>query len=155
MYVCNHEDFNNNLIKLNETFDDLDFDGDGMTDPIHSYYMTPFLQFGAVEMLKNVKNLYVQVRGDTASIIDMAYYTENDVTARPENEKIRIGGRIWQRFKWANFEWYSVNYAKTFRRKCNLKKIEMCAFFFENNERGRDLSITNIGLQYQLVKYIR
>ena len=164
LYISNYQEevsnvvtrtFKNQIIEVNESFEDLDFNNDGNTDAIHSYYMTPFLQFGAVEMLKNVKNLYVQVRGDTASIIDMAYYTENDVDPRSEAESINIGGRIWRRFRWLNFQWYSINYAKTFRRKCNLKKIEMCAFFFENNERGRDLSITNIGLQYQLVKYIR
>ena len=159
LYISNYEEtartFKNRIINVNESFEDLDYNNDGMTDAIHSFYMTPFLQFGAVEMLKNVKNLFVQVRGDTASIIDMAYYTENDVDPRSEAESINIGGRIWKRFRWLNFQWYSINYAKTFRRKCNLKKIEMCAFFFENNERGRDLSITNIGLQYQLVKYIR
>ncbi|MBR2680797.1 MAG: hypothetical protein IKE23_08600, partial [Exiguobacterium sp.] len=58
-------DMQNSLVKLNSSFADLDFDGDGVNDGINSYYMTPFMQFGAVEWLKNVRYLYVQCRGDT------------------------------------------------------------------------------------------
>lgn len=155
LYLSSHEDFDEDLIKLTAEFYDLDFDGDGEADPIHSYYMTPFIQFGAVEMLKNVKNIYVQTRGDTASVIDMYYYTDESVSPEPEPESIRIGGRLWHHFQWDNFQWLVVGWANTFRRKCNLKKIQMASFFFENNEAGRDMSITHIGLQYQLVKYIR
>ena len=155
LYLSSHEDFDEDLIKLTAEFYDLDFDGDGEADPIHSYYMTPFIQFGAVEMLKNVKNIYVQTRGDTASVIDMYYYTDESVSPEPEPESIRIGGRLWRHFQWDNFQWLVVGWANTFRRKCNLKKIQMASFFFENNEAGRDMSITHIGLQYQLVKYIR
>lgn len=147
--------YNNSLVKLNNSFVDLDFDNDGVGDPIHSYYMTPFLQFGAVEMLKNVKNIYVQCRGDTSSVIDMYYYTEENIDPEEEPESIRIGGKLWLHFHWENFQWLMVNWANTFRRKCNLKKIQMASFYFENNEAGRDMSITHIGLQYQLVKYIR
>lgn len=147
--------FNTNLIKLNSSFADLDFDNDGEPDAIRSYYMTPFMQFGAVEMLKNVKNIYVQCRGDTSSVIDMYYYTEENISPEEEPESIRIGGKLWAHFQWSNFQWLVVNWANTFRRKCNLKKIQMASFFFTNNEVNRDMSITHIGLQYQLVKYIR
>ena len=159
LYASNYKDdncdFTESLIKLNAGFADLDFSGDGESDPIHSYYMTPFFQFGAVEMLKNVKNIYVQCRGDTASVIDMYYYTEENITPEEEPESIRIGGKLWAHFRWDNFQWLVVNWANTFRRKCNLKKIQMASFYFTNNEVNRDMSITHIGLQYQLVKYIR
>lgn len=155
IYASSHSSFKTSLIKLNASFLDLDFDGDGEGDAIHSYYMTPFFQFGAVDMLKNVKNIYVQCRGDTASVIDMYYYTEESITPEEEPEAIRIGGKLWAHFQWHNFQWLTVNWANTFRRKCNLKKIQMASFFFTNNDANRDMSITHIGLQYQLVKYIR
>ncbi len=154
-YVSNHNDFNSCVIKLNNTFVDLDFNKDGEGDSIHSYYMTPFLQFDAVQYLKTVKNIYVQVRGDTSSVIDMYYYTEESQDAEQEPESIRIGGRLWSQFAWDSFQWLSVNHAKTFRRKCSLKKIEMCAFYFDNNEVGRDMSISHIAIQYQIVKTIK
>lgn len=155
LYVSSNDKFKTDLIKLNDTFVDLDFDGDGEVDSIYSYYMTPYLQFNAVNYLKTVKNIYVQVRGDTSSVIDMYYYTEESSEPEQEPESIRIGGRVWSKFAWDTFQWLQVNHAKTFRRKCSLKKIEMCAFYFENNEVGRDMSISHIAIQYQIVKSIK
>lgn len=162
IYTCSHRNYKNQLIKLNYSFADVNFenetDEEGNILPkvsIRSFYMTPFLQFGAVESLKNVKNIYVQCRGDTASVIDMYYYTEDSLEPEEEKDTIRIGGRLWTHFTWTTFQWLTVNYAYTFRRKCNLKKIQMASFYFENNEVDRDMSITHIGLQYQIVKYIR
>ena len=147
--------FNRKLIQLNDTFYDPDFDGDSSPDAIEAYFMTPFLQFGAVEALKNVKNIYVQTRGDTATVIDMYYYTNESINPEAEPESIRIGGKLWKHFQWGNFQWLMVNWANTIRRKCNLKKIQMASFFFCNNDAGRDMSITHIALQYQIIKYIR
>ena len=156
-YLNAHSAFETDLIKLNDSFADLDFNEDGNHDAIECYYMTPFLQFNAVEYLKNVKNIYVQTRGDTSSVIDMYYYTEDNPTGRGEmeSESIRIGGKLWAHFQWYNFQWLMVSWANTFRRKCNLKKIQMASFFFTNNEVDRDMSITHIGLQYSIVKYVR
>ena len=159
IYINSSAKFNKCLIKLTSEFSDFDINEDEeiVKIPIHSYYMTPFLQFGAVESLKNVNNIYVQCRGDTASVIDMWYYTEENTRTQPEiePEQIRIGGKLWAHFQWSNFQWLVVNWANTFRRKCNLKKIQMASFYFDNNEVDRDMSITHIGLQYQIVKYIR
>ena len=155
VYISEHEDFDEDIIKLNSSFYDLDFDGDGNNDAIHSYYMTPFIQFNSVEMLKNVKNSYVQTRGDTATAIEMYYYTDDSIAPEPEPEDIRIGGKIWKHFQFTNFQWMMIAWASTFRRKCNLKKIQMASFYFQNDEAGRDMSITHIGLQYQYVKYVR
>ena len=155
LYVSSHPDFNHSMVKLTADYMDLDFNNDGEPDAIHSYYMTPFLQFNAVEYLKTVKNLYVQCRGDTASLIDIYYYTDESQEPEQDAESIKIGGKIWKHFTWGSFTWSMVNWAITYRRKCSLKKIQMASFLFENNEPGRDMSITHIGLQYQIVKNVK
>lgn len=156
LYVSSHEDFDSVLVKLNDTFVDLDFDGDGHGDAIHSHYMTPFMQFGAVEMLKNIKNLYVQCRGDTNTLINLYYYTEESALPEAEPESINVaGGQFWSSFTWSGFHWFQNSWANTFRRKCNIKKVQMASIYFENNEVGKDMSVTHIGMQYQLVKYVR
>lgn len=149
--------FNKNIVILNDSFIDLDFDDDGHDDPIDAFYMTPFYQFNAVEYLKTVKNIYVQTRGDTASVIDMYYYTENNSLGggEIEPESIRIGGKIWNHFSWDNFQWLMIAWANTFVRKCSLKKVQMASFLFKNNEANRDMSISHISLQYQIVKYVK
>ena len=154
-YASTHPDYEKSLIVLNDSFFDLDFDQDGEPDSIESYYMTPFMQFNAVEYLKTVKNLYVQCRGDTASVIDIYYYTDESTQPEQDGESIKIGGKMWTHFQWVNFQWLIVNWANTFRRKCSLKKIQMASFYFYNNEPGRDMSITHISLQYQIIKTVK
>ena len=156
LYSSNNADFEDSLIKLNATFLDLDFDGDTQPDPIHCYYQTPFMQFGAVEMLKNVSNVYIQSRGDVHSKIDLYYYTNDSADGEPDLEPIQVGGHglLWDNFDWNNFIWQMNSWGNTVRRKCNLKKIQMASIYFEDNENA-DMSITHIGMQYQLVKYIR
>lgn len=150
-------DFRKQLIKLTSEFRDLDFDGDGNNDSIHSYYMTPFMQFGAVEMLKNIKNVYIQCRGDTNTLINMYYYTDDSSQPELEPEPIYVGGGniIWDNYTWDNFYWSMNIWGNTFRRKCNIKKVQMASVLFDNNEVDRDMSLTHVGFQYQLVKYIR
>lgn len=157
VYVSSNSNFANKLIKLNATFVDLDFNNDGEADAIHSYYMTPFFQFGAVEMLKNVKNVYIQCRGDTNTSIDLYYYTDDSAEPEPEPEPINVAGgfNLWSEYAWNDFHWFMNIWGNTFRRKCNIKKIQMASIYFDNNQVDNDMSITHIGLQYQLVKYIR
>ena len=147
----------NSIVKLVASFSDLDFDGDGENDAIHSYYQTPFFQFGAVEMLKNIKNVYIQCRGDTNTSINMYYYTDDSTGAEPEPEPINVAGdkTLWESFSWNSFNWFMNVWGNTFRRKCNIKKVQMASIYFDNNQVDNDMSITHIGLQYQLVKYIR
>lgn len=147
--------FSSDLIELNNSFSDLDFDEDEEPDGIEAYYMTPFFQFNAVEYLKTIKNIYIQCRGDTATVIDVYYATDDSNSFEKEPDSIRIGGRIWGHFEWNTFEWFVVNWANTFRRKCSLKKVQMASFFFKNKEAERDMSIAHISLQYQIVKYIK
>jgi len=154
-YASTKSGFTTRLIKLNDSFIDLDFNNDGEGDAIEAYYMTPFLQFEAVEYLKTIKNLYVQCRGDTASTIDIYNYTDESADPEQDQESIRIGGRMWKQFAWDTFEWFITHWATTLRRNCGLKKVQMASFFFRNNEPNRDMSITHISLQYQIVKYVK
>lgn len=136
------------LNRLTNTFYDFD-------EEIKAHYQTPLLQFGQVEYLKTVKNVYVQTRGDTASIINMKYITEEAPKGEEEPEPIIVAGRIWKDFSWDKFGWARTNYGATFRRKCNLKKIQMCAIMFENSDKGRDLSLSHLSFQYTVLKYIK
>jgi hypothetical protein len=138
----------NNIVKMVENLNDFG-------QPINAYYQTPFFQFGAVPYLKTVKNIYVQTLADDAVQIDMTYFTEETPNGEKEPEPIRVYDRLWDRFKWNTFGWQFTNIANTFRRKCSLKKIQMCSVLFENNEVDKDMSISYIGFQYMIVKNIK
>ena len=138
----------NKIIKMVEALNDFG-------EPINAYYKTPFLQFGAVPYLKTVKNIYVQTLADNAVQIDMTYFTEESPLGEKEAEPIRIYDKIWHSFKWNTFGWQFTNIANTFRRKCSLKKIQMCSVLFENNEADKDMGISHISFQYMIVKNIK
>lgn len=152
-----YADYTKSLIKLNKSFVDVDFNGDSVADPIHAYYMTPFMQFGAVEWLKNVRNIYVQCRGDVNSIINLYYYTDYSEDGEPESYPIEVGGKgvLWDKFTWGNMVWKINSWAKTMRRRCNLRHVQMCAVYCENDEPNSDMSITHVGFQYSMVKNIK
>ena len=156
----NYDDvnFTNSLIELNNELYDLDFNGDEKADAINAYYMTPMMQFGAVEYLKNLKNIFIQCRGDTFTQIEIGYLTNDSDAYEIDAESIayvKSGSALWENFIWDEFVWFTNIWNNTFRRKCNLKKIQMASVLFSNNEAGRDLAITHISFQYQIVKTIR
>lgn len=158
-YISTLSKFNKNLVHINETLLDLDFDGDGEEDMIKAYCMTSFMQFGATSYLKNIRNLYVQCRGDVSSDIDIYYYTEESSEPEKESESISTGGKgtLWDNFTWDNFEWKINSWGETFRRRCGLKKVQRVAFLFTNpsNKLKSNISITYLGMDYQLVRQVK
>ena len=124
-------------------------------ESIHAVYQTPLFQFDAIEYLKTVKNMYVQVRADTASVIHIKYITEEIPQGEEDAEPIIIPGKIWDYVTWDNFGWDVINFGSVMRRKCQLKKVQMAGVLFENDEVDRDMSISHLSFQYQLVKTIK
>lgn len=123
-------------------------------EPIHAKYQTPFMQF-EVNYLKTIKNMYVQCRADTASVINITYFTEETPNGEREPEPIIIYGKLWGSFLWNTFGWSVVNFANVFRRKCSLKKVQMASVLFENNEVDRDMSISHLSFEYAIIKSIK
>lgn len=159
LFISSDSRFNKNLVRINESLIDLDFDGDGKLDNIEAYYMTSFMQFNAVSYLKNVRNLYVQCRGDTSSSIDIYYYTEESASPEQESESIETGGKniLWQNFAWGNFSYLVNAWGQTYRRRCGLKKIQRVAFLFKNpkDKFSNNIAITYLGMDYQLVRQVK
>lgn len=126
-------------------------------EAIESKYVTPFFDFGYAEYLKTVKNLFIQCRGDTNTLVNLSYYTDEIASPEADPDPIEIFGNgvMWKNYAWANFRWSMNSWAKVFRRKCNLKKIQLAAFCFENSEIDKDMSIAHVGIQYQVIKNVR
>ncbi len=123
-------------------------------EPIQARYQTPFIQFD-VNYLKTIKNMYVQCRADTASVINITYFTEETPNGEREPEPIIINGKLWSNFLWNTFGWAVVNFANTYRRKCSLKKIQMASVLFDNDELDRDMSISHLTFEYAIIKSIK
>ena len=138
-YVCT---FNN---KLN------DFE----TDAIESCYQTPLFDFQAFESLKTIKQAFFEVRGDTATKIHVTYLTDDNPDGEADPEDIEVPAILWDSFAWSSFGWGIMQYARTFARKCSVKKVMLFGVLLENSEINRDMSLSGIKFKYTIVKEVK
>ena len=156
-FTCSYKDDDvdrrNHIMKFNDSLKDFNIAASGYK-AIEGIYQTPALQFGSTAYLKTVHDVFVQVKGQNATELEMYYYTDVDHAPR-QDESIRLGGHIWNEFNWGTFQWRVFKWATTLRRRCNLRKIQMASFLIRNNTQGQDMHITNITAQYKIVREIK
>lgn len=124
-------------------------------EAITSYYQTPMTDFSAFEALKTVKKVFFEVRGDTPAIINITYLTDEDATGEQDPEPIIIPVRLWAGFDWLGFAWKFIQYAKTFTRKCSVKKIVLFGILLDNDEDDKDMNLSGIKCEYTVVKEVK
>lgn len=122
---------------------------------IESCYQTPLFDFQAFESLKTIKQAFFEVRGDTATKIHVTYITDEDPSGEADPEDIEIPAIMWDSFSWSTFGWSIMQYARTFARKCSIKKVMLFAVLLENDEINRDMSLSGIKLKYTVVKEVK
>lgn len=156
-FTCSYKDDDvdrrNHIMKFNDSLEDFNIAASGYK-AIEGIYQTPALQFGSTAYLKTVHDVFVQVKGQNATEMEMYYYTDVDHAPR-QDESIRLGGHIWNQFNWGTFQWRVFKWATTLRRRCNLRKIQMASFLIRNNTQGQDMHVTNITAQYKIVREIK
>lgn len=122
---------------------------------ISAVYRTPLLDFNAWHMLKTVKKVFFEVRGDTPSHITIKYITDENPDGDTDPEDIIIAGRLWNEFDWDTFGWGYVSFADTFARKCSIKKVTLFAIELTNDEVDRDMCFSGLRMEYTLIKEIK
>ncbi len=122
---------------------------------IHSYYQTPMLHFSEYQYLKTVKKAFFFIRGDTPTHISIKYITDEDSYGEEDPEDIIVNTHLWNDFSWHTWGWSIVKFAKTFARKCSIKKVNLFGILLDNNEVDRDMSLSGIRLEYSIVKEIK
>lgn len=122
---------------------------------ISSCYQTPLFDFQAFESLKTIKSAFFEVRGDTATKIHITYITDDDPSGEVDPEDIEIPAILWDTFSWTSFGWGIMQYAKTFARKCSIKKVMLFGVLLENHELNRDMSLSGIKFKYTVVKEVK
>lgn len=132
-------------------FDLFDYD----ETPIEAFYQTPLMDFGAYQMLKTIKKVFFEVRGDTASTVRIKYITDENSQGDIDPESIWVNEKLWYDFSWSSWGWSLIAFAKTFARKCSVKKVNLFAIGLSNTQYNRDLTISGIRCEYTLVKEIK
>lgn len=123
--------------------------------PIEAFYQTPLMDFGAYQMLKTIKKVFFEVRGDTASLIRIKYITDENSQGDVDPESIQVNEKLWNEYSWSSWGWSLIAFARTFARKCSVKKVNLFAIGLSNIQYNRDLTISGIRCEYTLVKEIK
>lgn len=58
--------------------------------PIPAYYITPFLNMGAINVAKTIKYVYINTRSKAGDMFEIGYIDENGVTETMEKEYIKV-----------------------------------------------------------------
>ncbi|WP_087066446.1 hypothetical protein [Intestinibacillus massiliensis] len=138
----------NRMVRFQNDFED--FGG-----AIMCRYQMPLRDFGLQNYLKTVMECWITARADTASRIRIKYITENEPNGEYDTEDIRVPAKMWGGFLWNTFLWTVINFAKSFRRKPNKKKVFLFGLLLENNEKSRDMSISAITLTWRGAKKVK
>ena len=124
-------------------------------EAIHAVFQTPMFDFYAYESLKTIKKAFFEVRADTPTIIHITYLTDEVPEGETDPEDINVPDKLWSSFEWSTFGWTFLQFAKTFARKCSIKKVMLFGILLENNQVNRDMSISGIKMEYTVVKEIK
>jgi len=139
---------NSKLITFDYTLNDFD-------EAIYACYQTPMFDFQAFESLKTIKSAFFEVRGDTPSITKITYITDEDPMGERDPEDIEIPAVLWEDFRWSTFGWEIMQYARTFARKCSIKKVMLFGILLENDQPNRDMTVSGIKMKYTVVKEVK
>jgi hypothetical protein len=133
----------------------VDYKADFRTEGIRKIYRTPLRDFGVINYLKNILKMWVTVRADTNTKIELVYISEQYPNGEVETEDVNAYSFTWDRSTWDRFSWSVYHFAVTFRRKVKRKKVQRFAVEFRNSEIGNDLSIAEIKFDYAIAKQIK
>ena len=115
----------------------------------------PVRGFNLAYRLKTVVEMWVTVRTDTNTRIQVRYITDEEQNGVLEEEPILASSFSWRTFAWDTFTWRIFAFARTFRRKPKKKKIQYFAVEFENSDPGRDLNISGVTLSWRTAKKVK
>jgi hypothetical protein len=125
--------------------------------PIAARYVTPFLDFGAINLAKTIKYVYLNTRATDNSAYEIGYIDENGYTETME----KIYGKITdQKTRYKNTE---VPFPKLIQIKSKIKKFMNIKLYiknlveenaeplgYEDEARYADMNFDRILIQYQL-----
>jgi len=120
---------------------------------IDAYYRIPLRDFGLPTLLKTVRKLAITGRTDTNTEINIKYITNTGDLIDPK--PIILSSFSWRSFSWLVFSWQVFRYAKTFDRYPNSKHILYWSVEFSSNSLDRDMSLTDVSVEWVRSKKIR
>jgi hypothetical protein len=121
-------------------------------EAINSIYRIPYRDFGDSIYEFDVMTLWVDIRLDTRTQLNMTYFINDGTTQETESAIIDIGSFSIPGFAIPTFTLNVVGTRQTYVFEPQEKKIDLFGIEFSNNELNRDMNVSNIVIAYRLGK---
>lgn len=133
------------IVKFIDNF--VDFD-----EGISAIYRIPLRDFGNSVYEFDVLSMWVDVRSDTRTEIQIAYVISDESTLETETDEISVGSFSIPGFSIPDFTLNVMGFRQTFVFQPLEKKIDLFGVEFTNSAIGRDMNISNVTISYKLGK---
>jgi hypothetical protein len=135
----------NKIVKFKTGFND--FGG-----AIASIYRIPLRDLGNTVYEFDVLTMWVDIRVDTRTKINIAYVMADEMDLETESASVEAGSFSIPGFSIPTFTLDVIGSRQTFVFQPTEKKIDLFGVEFSNNEVNRDMNISNVVVSYKLGK---
>jgi hypothetical protein len=133
------------IIKFQQSFADFG-------NAINSTYRIPLRDLGGSVYEFDVLNMWVDIRLDTRTKIDIKYVMANETDLESESATIDVGSFSIPTFSIPTFTLNVVGSRQTYTFQPAEKKIDLFSVEFSNSEIYRDMNVSNVVISYKLGK---
>lgn len=119
---------------------------------INAAYRIPLRDFGGSIYEFDVRDMWLDVRSDTRTEINIAYVISDESSLATETDVVSVGSFSIPGFSIPDFTLNVMGFRQTFAFKPLEKKIDLFGMEFSNNAIGRDMNISNVTLSYTIGK---
>jgi hypothetical protein len=119
---------------------------------IKSVYKIPLRDLGNTVYEFDVLTMWVDIRVDTRTKIDIAYIMADEIDLETESAVVEAGSFSIPGFSIPTFTLDVIGSRQTFTFEPQEKKVDLFGVEFSNNEVNRDMNISNVVIAYKLGK---
>jgi hypothetical protein len=119
---------------------------------INTLYRIPLRDLGSTVYEFDVLTMWVDIRVDTRTKINIAYVMADEMDLESESASVEAGSFSIPGFSIPTFTLDVIGSRQTFVFQPTEKKIDLFGVEFSNNEVNRDMNISNVVVSYRLGK---
>ena len=122
---------------------------------IPAHWKMKINHLGVPNMLKTVKKIWLACRTDTATTLQITYYTDNSPGGIADPSPLYISSFNWAEFDWSAFSWGVYNWFKEWRKVPPIKNAQAFSVMVSNENANEDLNVSDIIVQFRIIKEVR
>jgi hypothetical protein len=142
------------VYKFNKDLNNADsFNDDGQ--PIVAYWKSKALDFNAPAMRKYVDSLFIGMKPNGKTSVDISYESDKKSAAIASNQEVKFSYFDFADIDFSNLSFYVSQFPKVFKRKIKAKKITHFQLKLENGKQNEGLTVLSLGIKFNYESYVK